>query len=64
MDAVYSSKRVDDRRMWINTAVLQYMLKKSEINRVSWVNTSQQLDDCLTQRGASTEQLRAAISRE
>ena len=32
VDAVYSSKRVDDHRLWIDIAVLQCMLKKSEIN--------------------------------
>ena len=61
-DAVYSSNVIEDRRLRIDLAVLRNMLENGEIHRVSWVATSQQLADCLTKRGASTQQLRAAFS--
>ena len=64
VDALYSCKHVDDKRLRIDVAVLQDMLEKREITEVSWVDKGQQLADCLTKRGASTEQLRAAVSRD
>ena len=64
LDTLNSNKNVDDRRLRIDLAVLQDMLHKGEINHVSWVDTSHQLANCLTKRGASAEQLRAAISRD
>ena len=64
VDVLYMSKRVEDQRLRIDIAVLQSMLERNEISKVSWVCTSQQLADCLTKRGASTEKLRAAISRD
>jgi len=64
LDTLNSSKNVDDRRLRIELAVLQDMLHKGEINKVSWVDSSHQLANCLTKRGASAEHLRAAISRD
>ncbi|KAK3874911.1 hypothetical protein Pcinc_020228 [Petrolisthes cinctipes] len=62
VDALYSSRSVEDRRLQIDIAVLQDMLERGEIDGVSWVDTSQQLADCLTKKGTSTERLRAAVS--
>lgn len=64
VDALHSCKNVDDRRLRIDIAVLRDMLERGEIGEVSWVDTSQQLADCLTKKGASTERLRAAVSRD
>ncbi|KAK3896091.1 hypothetical protein Pcinc_000222 [Petrolisthes cinctipes] len=64
VDALYSCRSVDDRRLRIDMAVLRDMLKKKEITEVAWIETSQQLADCLTKKGASTERLRAAVSRD
>lgn len=64
VDSLYSSKNVEDRRLRIDIAVLRDMLDRKEISSVSWVDTSKQLADCLTKRGASTMRLRAAISRD
>ena len=64
VDALSSSKQVDDKRLRIDIAVLDEMLEKKEINNVSWVDSSSQLADCLTKRGASTEKLRAALYKE
>ena len=64
VDALYSCKNVDDRRLRIDMAVLRDMLEKREIAKVSWIEKSCQLADCLTKKGASVERLRAAVGRE
>ena len=64
VDALSSSKQVEDRRLRIDIAVLDDMLGKKEINCVKWVDTCNQLADCLTKRGASTERLRTAIFKD
>ena len=61
VDALSSSKQVEDRRLRIDIAVLDDMLGKKEINCVKWVDTCNQLADCLTKRGASTDRLCEAI---
>ena len=62
VDALSSSKQVDDKRLRIDLAVLEDMLARKEITDVRWVPSSLQLADCLTKRGVSPERLRAAIS--
>ena len=64
VDALSSSKQVDNRRLRIDIAVLDDMLEKKELSTVSWIDTKNQLADCLTKRGASTEKLRAAVYKE
>ena len=61
VDALSSSNQVEDRRLRIDIAVLDDMIEKKEINHVAWVDTCNQLADCLTKRGASTEKLRLAV---
>ena len=62
MEALDSSRGVEDRRLRIDIALLKDMLSRGEINSVSWVRTSEQHADCLTKRGASAQRLRAVIS--
>ena len=64
VDALYSCRNIEDRRLRIDMAVLRDMLEKKDITEVAWIHTSQQLADCLTKKGASTERLRAAVSRD
>ena len=64
LDSLHSSKRVEDRRLRLDLAVIQDMLDNEEITSVSWVATSMQLADCLTKRGASTLSLRDAIAMQ
>ena len=64
LDTLNSNKNVDDRRLRIDLAVLHDMLQRKEVNHIAWVDTSHQLANCLTKRGASVQQLRAAISRD
>ena len=62
VDALNSTKSVDDRRLRTDISLLKDMLKRKEINSISWVNASSQLANCLTKKGANYEQLRSAIS--
>ena len=64
LDALSSSKQVDDKRLRIDIAVLDDIMERKEIDQVSWVDTKCQLADCLTKRGASTENLRAILYKE
>ena len=52
---------VSDKRLRLDLAVLRDMLDKEEIEKVSWLDGSHQLADCLTRRGASTQKLQAAM---
>ena len=54
---------MEDRRLRIDIAVLRNMLERGEVEEVSWVDTSLQLADCLTKKGASSRQLRAAVGQ-
>lgn len=63
VDALHSCKSVEDKRLRIDIAVLRDMLEQGEIDEIFWVESGQQLADCLTKKGASTERLRAAVSR-
>ena len=40
------------------------MLQREEIMEVTWVNSSEQLADCLTKKGVCIDKLQNAISRE
>ena len=64
VDALYSSKSVDDKRLRIDIAVLKDMMERKEIESVSWIATSFQLANCLTKGGAPARQLIAAISSQ
>ena len=63
-DSLNSTKNVDNRRLRIDLAVLSDMIDRRELNSVKWVDTTHQLADCLTKKGASAERLRAAITRD
>ena len=62
VDAVTSSKLVEDRRLRVDIAVIKDMMKRGEISTVSWVSTAAQLADSLTKKGVCTDRLRRAIS--
>ena len=61
-DSLASKKQVDDRRLRIDMAYLKDMLENKDISSVNWISTDRQLANSLTKRGASAEQLCAAIS--
>ena len=64
VDSIKSSKNVDDKRLRIDIAILNEMITIGDISDIIWVSSQNQLADCLTKRGASTQKLRSAISRE
>ena len=62
VDAVYSTKVIEDRLLRINMAMLRDLLARRELHEVTWVPTSCQLADALTKRGADAEPLIEAVS--
>ena len=62
LEALYSSKLVDDQRLRIDISVLQDMITKKEITSVHWVPTAKQLADCLTKKGVPPGRLKEALS--
>ena len=62
VDAVQSTKRVDDKRLRLDIAVLLDMQERGEISEIAWVDTHMQLADCMTKRGASTSRLKESIA--
>ena len=62
VDALYSTKAVEDKYLRINIAVLRDMLSQQDLHSVSWLRSSRQLANVLTKRGASSASLVAAIT--
>ena len=62
VDSLQSTNAIEDRRLRIDMAVLRGMLDAKEVKSIAWIASAQQLANCLTKRGASTVQLRAAVS--
>lgn len=62
VDALYSTKAVDDKHLRINMAVLRDMLSRKDIHSVKWVRSAQQLANVLTKRGVCPAPLLSAIS--
>ena len=63
-DSLVSLKQVKDHRLRLEATVLRQMLQREEIMEVTWVNSSEQLADCLTKKGVCIDKLQNAISRE
>ena len=61
VDALHSTKSIDDRRLRIDISILKEMLAKHEINEVSWIDTHSQLANCLTKNGANCTKLISSI---
>ena len=61
VDALYSTKAVEDKHLRIDVAVLRDMINRGDLSEVSWVQSSRQLANALTKAGASTTQLVAAM---
>ena len=56
MDTLNSDNLVKDRRLRVDIARIKEMIVLNEIN-VSWVKGCDQISDCLTKSGASTQSL-------
>jgi hypothetical protein len=61
VQAIGSTKQVDDKRLRVDIASIKECLAKHDIDSVRWLDGSRQLADCMTKRGASGYKLRQAI---
>lgn len=57
IEAINSTKMVDDRRLRIDISTIKESLSRGEIRSVKWCPGSYQLANCLTKRGAQCSQL-------
>ena len=57
VDALYSTKLVQDKHLRINIAVLRDMISKTDVHSVEWVQSTKQIANALTKRGASLDLL-------
>ena len=62
VDALYSNKQVEGKRLRVEIAALKEMMEKREISKVEWVPTTAQLANCLTKGGASAVSLLQAVA--
>ena len=57
VDSLHSTKTLENKRLILDRAVIKDMMKQKDINSVQWVDTHDQLADCLTKRTASSAKL-------
>ena len=57
IEAVYSTKSVDDKRLRIDISALKEYVSSGEIHTIKWCPGSIQLANCMTKRGAKSDQL-------
>ena len=64
-DALYSlaSGPIKNKRLRIELAIIKEMLHKNEINKIEWVDHSDQIADSLTKLGASSSTLLGVLNR-
>ena len=62
VEAVYSTKAVEDKHLRIDVAALKDLLETRDVASVSWVQSAKQLANVLTKRGASTQTLVSAVA--
>lgn len=53
IEAVYSTKLVDDKRLRVDIAAISESLARNEIREIRWCPGKVHLADCLTKRGAA-----------
>lgn len=57
IEAVFSPKLVDDKRLHVDIAAIQEFLETNDINQIKWCSGQAQLANCMTKQGASGYQL-------
>lgn len=62
VEALYSKKQVDGKRLRVEIAILQEMMSMGEISKVEWIPTASQLANSLTKGGTSTKALLEAVA--
>ena len=63
-NVVYSSNNLTGKTLKIELCSIRESLEKGEIKCTKWVNSKNQLSDCLTKEGASRERLYDALNGE
>ena len=53
IEAILSTRMVDDKRLRVDVAAIQELLKLHDINRIQWVPGHLQLANPMTKQGAS-----------
>ena len=62
IEAVYSTKSVDDKRLRIDISALkEYISGEGDVRTIKWCPGSVQLANCMTKRGAQADQLMNVI---
>ncbi|CAC5390512.1 unnamed protein product [Mytilus coruscus] len=61
VEAVYSTKLVDDKRLRIDIAAIAESLASKEVNNIKWCPGDKQLANCMTKFGASSYELLQVI---
>ena len=56
-DAFHSTRPVLDKRLRVETGILQEMIEKKEIVSVNWITSDKQIPNCLKRRGTSSDLL-------
>ena len=56
-DSVYSTRPIQDQRLWKEITLLREMINKKEITTINWIENKYQITDCPTKYGASSEKL-------
>lgn len=54
---LYSTKSVEEKRLRLDIASIRELLAEKLIRSVVWIPTSQQISDCFTKRGATSQKL-------
>ncbi len=57
VEAIYSTKMVKDKRLRIELASIKEIIGDGLVEAVSWIESENQLADCMTKQGASGERL-------
>ena len=53
IEAILSTRMVEDKRLWVNVAAIQELLKLHDINQIQWIPGHLQLANMTTNQGAS-----------
>lgn len=54
---IHSTKVVSEKRLRVEIGSIKEMLHKGELSRVSWIESSDQISNCMTKHGASCKSL-------
>ena len=51
VEAVYTSKVIMDKKLSVDIAIMRQMVEMKEIKKITWIEKSLRLADCLTRGG-------------